>query len=482
MAQPSRLPRLLSLFMLTLLIVLLAAASGLTPVHSMLQSTLSSGTATLSPSPYVIIAPQTNAPTPTALPSPTVVPTDTVVPTVPATLTPTPITIWLSPAAPAPFQAAFQALTQSGRFVKSDQQAAAQVAFAPALDVPMLATPMRATWIYVPIAAFPTIPDDLSWTDVQAYWRGDPNAMADFHTADGKLPIFVATADSLALMTALLGAPAANVPTQIVNAEDVSKTLWMLRPGAWAIAPFDQLADSEKALTIDGVNALLPDSKLDDYPLAVTFTLSGKDPVLAQTIAALEPLSLPTTNRDLDKLTVLVMTGTTALTRATAYVMEQEGITLPARDILPFLADADFVHTSNELAFSPDCPYPDPSYKSSGLIFCSRESYLDLLKAIHLNVVELTGNHVNDIGTDAFSHTLDIYDQNNISTFGGGRNADKARAPLILHNHGNTIAMIGCNKAGPQTAWATDTLPGAAMCDFGYLDQELPTLRKAADW
>ncbi|MHB8624884.1 MAG: CapA family protein [Aggregatilineales bacterium] len=433
------------------------------------------------PTPYVILVAHTSVPTP--IPSATSTPEATDTPVVSDTPTPAPlpISIWVSPLAPDPFRVAFTTLTQFGRFVASDK-ANADLTFAPESAKPDTPTsPVSATWVYAPVAAFPTVPDNVAWADVHAYWSGDPNALAAFHATDGKPPTFVSTDSTLALLTALLGPPAAGVPIRTVSADRISSTLWDLRPAAWGIVPFDEVRPDEKTLSIDGVNVLLPDATLDSYPLIAHFALRGAHPALAQASAALANQLLPTTNRDLTKLTVLVMTGTTALTRATAYQMEQTGITLPARDILPFLADADIVHTSNEVAFSPDCPYPNPAYESSNLMFCSSDSYLALLKAIHLSVVELTGNHVNDWGTDAFSHTLDVYDANQIGTFGGGRNAEKARAPLIVKDHGNTIAFIGCNPVGPIYAWATKTLPGAAQCDDDYLSQEIPHLKQIAD-
>jgi len=318
--------------------------------------------------------------------------------------------------------------------------------------------------IYVPVVAFPTVADNISWTALTDYWHGHPDALPDFQTANKTGPTLIATATTFDMLHSLLGAPATNVLTNVVDDDQLAATLWKLRPAALGIVPFGRVVPVEKTLSVDGTNALLPDADLSKYPLAIPMVDVPAD-----------------ATRDLSKLTVLVMTGTTAITRTMAYVMEHYGLTLPAADVLPFLADADFIHTSNELAFATDCPYPDPEYRAEGLVFCSRDKYFDLLKAIHLNIVELTGNHVNDWGTDAFSHTLDLYDQAHIATFGGGRTAESARAPLIIQHNGTTIALIGCNMAGPSIDWATDTLPGSAACDDDYLAQEIPKLKAAHD-
>jgi predicted nucleic acid-binding protein len=54
-------------------------------------------------------------------------------------------------------------------------------------------------------------------------------------------------------------------------------------------------------------------------------------------------------------LTVLAMTGVTALVRATASRMEAKGITYPARDIGDWLRQADVTHISNEVSFADAC-------------------------------------------------------------------------------------------------------------------------------
>ncbi len=339
---------------------------------------------------------------------------------------------------------------------------------------------IAATWLYAPVVAFPTIAENVNLADIKAYWKGNGAALASL-TPKGSMPTFVVAPLVLRWLTSWLGAPAPNITVQVVPPDGVAGSIWKLRAAgtaAWSIVPFQSLDPSEKVLTLDGANVLSPG--LVAYPLEQSFTLSGA--YRETTAAMLKRLgNFPTTNHDPAKLTVLVMTGTTALTRATAYQMEQTGITLPARDILPFLSDASIVHTSNEVAFTADCPYPNPLYQVTGMTFCSRETYFDLLKAIHLNVVESTGNHVNDWGKPAFAHTLDLYDAAGIANFGGGRDAEHARAAAIVHDHANTIAFIGCNPVGPAYAWATDSSPGSAQCDDVFLAKEIPRLKSVAN-
>ena len=95
-------------------------------------------------------------------------------------------------------------------------------------------------------------------------------------------------------------------------------------------------------------------------------------------------------------MTTIILTGATAIVRATAYTMETKGVTYPGRDIRDFMRDADISHMSNEVPFLTGCDFPNPSrYK---LIFCSDPKYIKLLIDIGINVVELTGNHFADYG------------------------------------------------------------------------------------
>ncbi|HLY24763.1 MAG TPA: CapA family protein, partial [Aggregatilineales bacterium] len=386
--------------------------------------------------------------------------------------------IWLAPAVPSALADAFTPLLSTGSFTLADE-ATAQVKVQASLSSE---ASLSSQWIYAPVAAFPTIADDVKWSDVQRYWQGDGAALA-YLSGNSQPPVFVADSATVAALTMLLGLPAPTVKIDQVAPEAVAPTLWLHRPAAWGIVPFDQLDPAMKVLTLDSRDVFKRDLDLGGYPLEQHFSLSGDPARVAATTNAVKTAgSWQATNRDLSKMTILVMTGTTAMTRATAYRMETEGITYPARDIAPFMADADFVHVSNEVAFATDCPYPNPNYtEGTDMKFCSKDSYFDLLNSIHANIIELTGNHEEDWGPDALNHTLDLYDSHHLPYFGGGRNASDARKALIVNNDGNTIAFIGCNPVGPEGDWATDTYPGAAKCDDAFLAQEIPRLKSVAN-
>ena len=222
--------------------------------------------------------------------------------------------------------------------------------------------------------------------------------------------------------------------------------------------PFDQLRPELKALSIDGQSTLSHDFDIANYPLTATVGVTGNEEAVA---AFLANYSGPTTNRDDGKLTRVAMSGVTALVRATAFQMEQNGVLYPGEEVAPVLQSADIAHVSNEVSFMADCPFPDPY---GGVTFCSADKYFELLQSLGIDVVELTGNHVNDYGREPLAHTLDLYAAAGMDWFGGGRNlADASRAAMFTHN-GNRIAFVGCNPVGPPNDWALEDAAGARQC------------------
>jgi poly-gamma-glutamate synthesis protein (capsule biosynthesis protein) len=141
------------------------------------------------------------------------------------------------------------------------------------------------------------------------------------------------------------------------------------------------------------------------------------------------------------------------------------------------LREADILHITNEISFADDCPYPDPG--GGDLQFCSDPKYIALLEDIGTDVVELTGNHVNDWGSQWLEKSIGMYQDRGWGIFGGGVNLSEATKPYTLINHENHLAFIGCNLPGPESAWATEDSPGAAPCgDFSWLYDEISSLRQ----
>jgi len=386
----------------------------------------------------------------------------------------TAVTVWMSSAAPGDLIQAVDRLAESGKY-RLVGEAEAQLKLIRGAN-----TGIGARWLYVPVVPFPTVADNMTLADLIRFWAGDGASMSVI-TGGKNAPTLFTTPSGYDYLQARLGtAPAATVKVEILPAAGIKTALWLNRPNAWAFVPFESLEPSMKVLTVDGQSIFDNGLDIARYPFADFYGWTGDPPLVERLTADLHILTTwPEINRDPARLTTLVMTGVTALTRATAYEMERTGITLPARDILPFLEGASIIHTSNEVSFTADCPYPRPR---SGVTFCSRDTYFDLLKHMRLSVVELTGNHGKDYGAKPFLHSLDLYEQAGISYFGGGRTGAEARRGIVVADNGNRIAFIGCNPVGPVYAWAQgEKVPGAAPCDDDFIRAEISALRTRAD-
>ncbi len=314
--------------------------------------------------------------------------------------------------------------------------------------------------VYVIAVPFFTTRDTITSREIMDAWNGKNSSMM-IHISQ----------EDIGLFSRRWGDPSKN--SVIIMEPEGSPQVTPEDPLVVSILPFDELNPRWKVLSLDGFSPLEKYFSATEYPLTVQFGFTG-DAAAVQKLTAINPV--PISNYDINQMTTLVMTGTTALVRATANKMDTKGITYPAEKVKEILSSADITHISNEVSFTPDCPPGNPFQGS--MIFCSRPEYLDLLKEVGTDVVELTGNHNLDWGFKPYLLSLDLYKEAGIRVYGGGIDAEVAREPVIFNHHGNQIAFLGCNYAGPASAQASVNSPGAAACDYAYLDAEIKRLRR----
>ena len=306
-------------------------------------------------------------------------------------------------------------------------------------------------WIYALVAPFPTVADGVTSAELISAWKN-----GSLLTGSGQ-PLLMAES-TLRALTALWGEPASGA-VRSVPSEQLLGTAWT-SPFSWAIIPFEEIQPKWKVLMVDGQSPIRKDFDASSYPLKVAFGLTNST------------FALPASNRDASKLTTVVMTGVTALVRATAFTMETKGVTRPGELIHDWLANADVTHISNEVPFDPACPFPQPGHKN--FILCSDPKYYELLEYVGVDIIELTGDHFADRGTQAMLDTLELYKQHNIPYYGGGANEEEARKPVLMEVNGNKIAFMGCNgKVSYDFVKATDVKPGAADCDYEFFTQQI---------
>lgn len=260
-----------------------------------------------------------------------------------------------------------------------------------------------------------------------------------------------------------LGVPLAD-GMSIVEDGAVFNTLWGNRQ-LFTLLPFDQLTTRYRVLNVDELHPI--DHDMAMYPFAF---MEG------------EPNFYP------DRLTRLLMSGVTAMARQTVPAIDANGVEWASSGIADYARRADFFHMSNEVSIDPLCPQDNGQTLGGTNSMCSKEAHFDVLTNLDVDIVELSGNHNNDYGYEAYLNTLQWYRERDIMTLGGGETIAEARQPIILDHNGNQIAMLACNWVGPYYALVNEdpsllggVRPGAAECNRAWLSEIIPQLASEND-
>ncbi len=322
-----------------------------------------------------------------------------------------------------------------------------------------------SVWVYALVTPFSSLIEMQSLEELQQTWNG---------TNDNALLIYV-TGETKTVLESVLGSADTN-HVVIEDQENLLNAAWEKRD-VLAIVPFEELQPKWRVISLNGQSPISNRFDLNQYPLKVTFGWVIEEGFQSTRANELADITLPalTSNYDPEKLTVLVMTGVTALVRATAVRMEKYGVTYPAEKILDWLVQADITHISNEVSFAENCP--DPKSDPYPLVFCSKPAYSDLLTYVGADVIDMTGNHQLDWGKSALEYTLSLYEKNGMAYYAAGRTEDQAKDAVLIEHHGNKLAFMGCNPVGPEYVWAKGDNPGVANCDYPYIESRIKELK-----
>lgn len=398
---------------------------------------------------------------PSAEPSTAITQAPTITPTIPTpepTRTTQPPAVWIDPRLPVEI---LQSFGNSPTVIRVGSKEEALLSLTIDTEEPL------STWIYALAAPFATVTDDVSTESLVAFWKGN----AVFPASALVMP--PAIFDSL---KARYGSPLGDARPL---AEEDLLTFCQSHQKAWAILPFEKLEPQWKVISLDGNSPIHKDFTSEKYPLIVQIGWDeGMRPLTeTETQLAEEAIqSIPTTNCQADRLTTVILTGVTAMTRATGKEMELYGVLSPAVSIGELMREADIAHVSNEVPFATNCP-PPQWQQEIDLVFCSDDKYIDLMREIGTDVVELTGDHFSDYGPEAMYHTLEMYKKEGWSYYGGGKDISEAKQPLKITHNGNKIAFLGCNAKAPGYATASETNPGALHCDMDEIVEQIKTLK-----
>ncbi|HQJ31846.1 MAG TPA: CapA family protein [Anaerolineaceae bacterium] len=401
---------------------------------------------------------------PTPSPSPSQAPTQAstatqFIPTPEPTPETLPLAVWIDPRLP---EEILHALGDLPSLVQVTSKEEAVLSLTIETEKPII------SWVYALAAPFATVTDDVSLESLLAFWQNN----GDFPARVLVMP--PAIFDSL---KARYGSPLGDVHPL---AENDLLTFCQAHENAWAIVPFETLEPRWKVISLDENSPIHKDFVVENYPLTVQ--IGWDEGIRSVTEAEYKVAndaiaSVPATNRQSELLTTVILTGVTAMTRATAKEMELYGVLSPAVSVGALMREADIAHVSNEVPFASNCPAPQWQQEVD-LVFCSDDKYIDLMREVGTDVVELTGDHFSDYGPEAMYHTLEMYAAEGWSYYGGGIDLNEAKQPLKITHNGNKIAFMGCNAKAPGYATASETNPGALHCD---LDEMVETIQSLKD-
>jgi len=251
--------------------------------------------------------------------------------------------------------------------------------------------------------------------------------------------------------------------TKVLGDEGLEFQLWQDK-NRFTLMPFDTLTIRYRPLWVDDIPVV---DQLDSYPLVWESDT---------------PNYLP------DRLTRITLSGTTALARQTLTALDTMGVDEAASGIRDYVMLSDYFHVTNEASIAPSCPQYTGDVLGGTNSMCMKADHARLHEILDVDIVDLTGNHINDFGYEALSNTLDYFESLGVQFVGGGRTENDAYKPLILESNGSTIGWVACNYVGPYYAIVNEdenllggVRPGGASCDANWLRDALPLLSAEVD-
>jgi poly-gamma-glutamate synthesis protein (capsule biosynthesis protein) len=140
------------------------------------------------------------------------------------------------------------------------------------------------------------------------------------------------------------------------------------------------------------------------------------------------------------------------------------------------LSDADITHTTNEVSFKENCQY-------NNTLFCAPPEFIETLKASGINLIDLSGNHNNDLGSELNAQTITQYETLGWNFIGGGRNAEEAKLPFITEQKGSKVAFLSYNY--PDSTGVLAGANSAGANPFESMDkvtQDIAQAKTTADF
>ena len=293
--------------------------------------------------------------------------------------------------------------------------------------------------IYVLACPFFTITDEMSLSGLLSAVKGDPGE-------DSEIRSVLLSPDAAEDLPVFLSVPEDKITADAagrIGTEDGSVTC--------AVIPIDELTPAMKAIQLN--HSLFPWDEIYD-PRMDVLAAPGKP-----------------SNFDPDRVSTVLLTGTTAFARTVAWEMSVKGATYPGSMIKSVFDTSDITHISNESSIWSLCP--EPQRENRSIQFCSNLNAYEMIDYLGVDVIELTGNHLRDYDWGPLLEMLDRFDEKGYAYYAAGRNYEEAAKPLTVEHNGNHFAFVGCNIAGPDHVYVDDRHPGVNPCDLDVFEQQI---------
>ncbi len=241
----------------------------------------------------------------------------------------------------------------------------------------------------------------------------------------------------------------------------------------YTLIPVSNLTPDQKLLSIDG------HYYFDDYQNGAVYRTFHFD--TQDSAAIIDALSEKLPARlTKDSILSINQTGVTALARAMQKTLNAVGDgAYFAEKVSDFLKSTDLTHISNEVSFASDCNV------SASMTLCSDPRMFSAITAIGTDIVELTGNHNNDWGKEANLSTIKLYEDNNMQTFGGGKDEETPATPLNISEKGTNITWIGINystSSKENGQGASGANPGANIYNAATTKKQIAEGKERGDF
>ena len=237
--------------------------------------------------------------------------------------------------------------------------------------------------------------------------------------------------------------------------------------------PFDEVSPGLRTVPVGGIDPMAPRihacSKAGEATVAAYW---GEYPLLVPTG------SLPDERDWFDphELRTVGLSGTSLLENGMTNSPAARAPREATKKLAPFMTRLDVAHVSVENVLRDPCEQDLVRWR-----FCFSKGWDNALDYLGVDVVELTGNHVRDWGSNSFKETIASYRRRWLDTFGGGENLRRALSPAVVEIRGLKVGFTGVNRLYDDTKGPLDDRPSALTGSEAHMRKALSLARRRSD-